>query len=133
MINRDELRNAMSKMPKIEAMEMPLIMSVVESILDDFDFLKVYDVMKHLNWGWGKTSEETGDMVVEVPSLTELRNGARSRIIDAIVNSYEAGGEAWHSSSGGFDAMVFFEDGKFDSDHLFIKLKFVVTEWDNYE
>lgn len=89
---------------------------IIEDILDEFDFAKVLNVMELLDWKWGGISSPP-----EVPSLGQLRKRARSLM------KYCIGHDGYVTATGGFHVQKETFDGL-----PFYSLKFVVTEWDNY-
>jgi hypothetical protein len=91
-------------------------------VLQNFDFGRVHDVMTYLGWLWTSNDQP------RVPNINELRDAARQRCIDAIIAARKLGKEVY-SSSGGLEATAEIdEDGK-----TWLGLKFVVTDWDNYQ
>jgi hypothetical protein len=90
---------------------------IIDDILDEFDFGKVLHVMELLEWKWGGISSPP-----EVPSLGELRKCARRLM------NYCIGHETYKTSTGGLHVT------KETFDELpYYSLKFVVTEWNNYD
>ena len=90
---------------------------IIDDILDEFDFTKVLNVMEHLEWKWGGISGPP-----EVPSLGQLRKCARSLMKNCL------GHETYITATGGFHVQKETFDGL-----PFYSLKFVVTEWNNYD
>jgi len=80
----------------------------VKSVLENFDFRKVNDVMIHLDWKWSRKQR--------VPTIGELFMESQKLLEEVVVNSDE------HVcvSTGGFEAE------KFDGE---VSLKFIVEEW----
>jgi hypothetical protein len=98
---------------------------LIIEILENFDFDKCEKVMKHLNWTWWNNSNS--------PTVQELRESAKQRIEDSIINLKKE--EKWHysqpymSSSGGVCAHVWKNRyGKICN----IQLQFILTEWDTF-
>ena len=81
----------------------------VENIMDWFDFDKVYRVMKVLRWKWS-TAEEG------IPCQGEIREEARRLLTQAIETEMSIG-------SGGLQVTYIPTEG-------FLKLEFIVSEWD---
>ena len=81
----------------------------IEEILENFDFEKVYRVMKMLNWGWGTKG---------VPTLTQVILHARKRLADLIEQNET------YSDSGGF----LVEKHKCGT----LSLRFVVEDWEAF-
>lgn len=61
-------------------------------VLDDFDFYKVQDYMKEVDWTWGFDDK--------IPSILDLQSTAL-RLLDNVIQSKEP---ASNSSTGGFTA-----------------------------
>lgn len=80
----------------------------IDSIMDNFDFAKVAEVMQHMNWTWGH-GEST-----RIPDESELRKHARGLLKDAV------GEDMAFIRSGGF--AVHKEGG-------LLELDFCVAEW----
>lgn len=83
-----------------------------EEIEENFDWKKVYRVMKLLDWTWGMSEEAS------IPGIERIKKAARERCYGAFTN------ESGYSGSGGFLAQ--YKDGCLD-------LKFVVEEWSTYD
>lgn len=66
----------------------------IEAILDQFDFYKVHQVMKALNWTWATSDTEDG-----IPTIPELRKTAR-RLLRDVASSLEYS----ETGTGGFCA-----------------------------
>lgn len=81
----------------------------VDNIMDWFDFDKVYKTMKALRWEWVGAEEKT-------PCHGEIRERARELLVNAIESDTSVG-------SGGFQVTYVPAEG-------FLKLEFVVSEWD---
>lgn len=97
-------------------------------ILENFDFNRVHSVMEFLGWTWHKQFKEEPEQVF-VPDINELRTEARRRLIAAIEWARANEGKQYLSSSGGFEVTVEIDEwGK-----AWASLKFILTEWDNYE
>jgi len=95
-------------------MSKPDDLTIIEDILDEFDFNEVQKAMALLEWTWGNPSE--------YPSIGELRKTARGLLKWLIPHETAANG------TGGFYAEKRTIDGK-----PYYKLSFVLTSWDNYE
>ena len=89
-------------------------------IINNFDFDKVHNVMKYLEWEWfGKG----------IPTVDDIRFAARERIESVIkVCLSEANpNEEYFSSSGGLKAIAIKDDyGQIS----FLQLEFILTGWD---
>ena len=77
--------------------------------MDWFDFDKVHRAMKALRWEWADAEEK-------IPCQGEIREKARGLLVDAIEDGVCV-------SSGGFKATYIPVEG-------FLKLEFIVSEWD---
>jgi len=94
---------------------------MIANILNEFDFDRVHQAMICLGWEWYFTG---------VPTIDELRDGARERIDSAIKGCLKEGNDnkSYSSSSGGLKATVEKNTcGQID----FIELEFVLTSWDS--
>lgn len=81
----------------------------LDNIMDWFDFDKVYKTMKALRWQW--LGAEEG-----IPCIGEIREKARELLTQAIEQENSVG-------TGGFQVTYLPAEG-------FLKLEFVVSEWD---
>ena len=98
--------------------------SLIQGIMQEFDFERVHSVMDYLEWKWQIPSSSLDDL--EVPSLSRIKVAvydllARTcdRILEEKIESYLIG-------SGGFEARAWYEDGKITN----LQLSFVLAEWD---
>ena len=99
------------------------IRNEVEDILDEFDFYKVKKVMDFLEWKWYGTDG--------VPTIGDLRKRARQLILTGIRELLENDNiNEVSTGSGGIYAKV--SDDK-DHPKVYIELKFVISEWNNYD
>ena len=88
--------------------------------LNNFDFQKVYVVMKSLNWTWYPKG---------VPTVDDITFSARERIESVIKNCLldAKPDQEYISSSGGLKATAIKNDyGQI----TFLELEFVLTSWD---
>lgn len=97
-----------------------MLINEVEDILDEFDFQRVQDTMKALGWRYH-------DTVDAYPSIGELRKTAR-RQLTYVYNAEPC--PEYLSGSGGFEAVRHMYIG---NNKKYLSLKFVVTEWNNYD
>ena len=81
----------------------------VDNIMDWFDFDKVHRTMKSLRWEWIGAEEK-------IPCQGEIRERARQLLTDAIQSEMSIG-------SGGLQVTYIPGEG-------FLKLEFIVSEWD---
>lgn len=89
----------------------------VQDIMEDFNFQKVHDVMKQLDWKWAMTK-------YGVPTLDELKSEAKRLLIDACV-------EHTCVATGGFRAV--YEAGESPDDpDPFIGLEFIIEECEGF-
>ena len=95
-------------------------MDTIEDILDHFDFEKVRKAMVALDWKWAS--------VGDVPSIADMRKTARTLL--RYCEEYVGDDAYYYTATGGFWACVRQYPG--DAKKYF-SLKFVVSEWDNYD
>jgi hypothetical protein len=85
--------------------------------LEDFNFQKVHDVMKQLDWKWAMTK-------YGVPTIDELKSEAKRLLIDACV-------EHTCVATGGFRAV--YEAGETPDDpDTYIALEFIIEECEGF-
>ena len=82
----------------------------LDNIMDWFDFEKVHKTMRSLRWEWLGTVEG-------ITCLGEIRERARELLTNSIEQETSVG-------SGGFQVTYIPIEG-------FLKLEFVVSEWDS--
>jgi hypothetical protein len=93
--------------------------ALIEEVISYFDWIKVHDVMTHLNWEWFM-----GD-AFEVPTIGYMICSVQrslSQVYDRVVIN---GSLCEDSSSGGFTTEAFLQEGE-----VHLKLCFNVAEWD---
>lgn len=88
---------------------------IIEDILDEFDFAQARKVMECLQWVWH-------DAEHGVPTEGQMRKMARYLMKSCI------GHHALTTATGGFHVQKETFDGL-----PYYSLKFVVTEWNNYD
>jgi hypothetical protein len=108
-------------------------------ILENFDFGKALDTMYHLDWRW--YDEDNGnpfqgdDSKMKVstvfPSENRMRRVARKLLISAAKGALDNETE-YTSATGGLRAEAHY-DPELGKKDLYLRLSFVVTDWDNYE
>jgi len=81
----------------------------VDNIMDWFDFERVHKTMRALRWEWIGAEEK-------IPCQGEIRERARQLLTDAIQSEMSIG-------SGGLQVTYIPGEG-------FLKLEFIVSEWD---
>jgi hypothetical protein len=92
----------------------------IENILDDFNFVRVNQAMEALDWQWALAEDG-------VPSMGELRRQARELLEGAY---HQAPSPYYSVGTGGFEATRTMETGDLNK---YLSLKFVVSEWNNYD
>ena len=96
---------------------------MINEVLAHFDFDKVNQTMKALNWTWWNEG---------VPTIQQLKESAEHHMNSAIEQvlsekNKEHHKVAWISASGGFKAMAWkTKKGKLET----VRLEFIVSEWD---
>lgn len=93
---------------------------MIQEVIDNFDFIKCWQTMRHLNWTWG--------LQPHIPTIDELKVGAKQRIRDAIriAKGGESSKSTYFSSSGGLKASAW-RNKYFQIEGL--QLEFVLTDW----
>lgn len=92
----------------------------IASVMENFDFNKVHDVMSYLDWDWIGCGE--GEKC-GVPSVEKIKEEARRLLIDAAY-------EKTTIATGGLKA-VYERDGEHDDDP-YIGLEFIVEECEGF-
>lgn len=98
---------------------------MINEVLAHFDFEKVNQTMKALNWTWW-------DKAKGVPTIQQLKESAEHHMNSAIEQvlsekNKESHDVAFMSASGGFKAMAWkTKKGKLAK----VQLEFIVSEWD---
>jgi hypothetical protein len=93
-----------------------MLIEQVEDILDEFDFQRVQDTMKALNWTYHDSADK-------YPTIGELRKMARRLLTYA--HTAKPSPE-WSTACGGFEVTRYMYPGDTEK---YVTLKFVVTEW----
>lgn len=102
--------------------------SLIDQIMDNFDFHKVRKVMKFLNWRWALT--ESG-----VPEVYELKEEARRLLNECLYSMIQHGEDNWNISTGGFRVRATnYKDTEIEDDefHIGLSLSFELEDWDAY-
>ena len=102
--------------------------SLIDDVMDSFDFHKVHKVMKSLNWQWAFTDNG-------VPEVYELRREARRLLEECLYEMIKHGEDNWSITTGGFFARATnYKETEVEDDefHLGLKLSFEVEDWDAY-
>lgn len=92
----------------------------IENILDEFDFYRVQKAMDALDWVWASSGG--------VPDIGELRRCAR-RLFEYAMKADTAEPD-YMTGTGGFEVSRSLYPG--DAKRYY-SLKFVVSDWNNYE
>lgn len=88
------------------------IQEIIDEIIDKFDFNRVHDVMKYMNWEWHGEG---------VPSIEKLKNKALYLLQEVYIT------EQYSIQTGGLEACY----TNIDGEDCF-ELKFVLTSVNNY-
>ena len=95
----------------------------IQTIMDKFDWKKVQRTMKALKWEWA---------CYGAPTIVQMQERIRYLLNDAAMYALKSPKKKFEymTGTGGFE--VHARRYK-DSDKIYLELKFVVTEWSNYE
>lgn len=75
-------------------------LSLIDDVIDEFDFEKVHIAMTALDWKWAIPPASLGDLIeLQVPTLVRLKEFARWQLIHSIETGY--------CSSGGLKSEYF--------------------------
>lgn len=93
---------------------------MIANILNEFDFIRVHQVMVCLDWEWYYNG---------IPTIDGLRNAARKQMDSAIKGCINEGTPniPYSASSGGLKATV---EKNIYGQIDFIELEFVVSSWE---
>jgi len=93
---------------------------LIANTLNEFDFIRVHQVMVCLDWKWYYDG---------IPTIDELRTAARERIDSTIKGCIRESSAniPYHSSSGGLKVTV---EKNIYGQIDFIRLEFVVSDWE---
>lgn len=102
------------------------LQSIIDDIMDNFDFRKVHRVMKYLNWTWASSNG--------VPEVFELKDCARRLLNECLCSMIMKGEDTWGIATGGFYVHATnYKDAEPEDDcHIGLKLSFEVESWDGY-
>lgn len=91
----------------------------INKLLINFDFVRVHDVMKALDWKYWDSDE--------VPNISQLVLIAQGLLEDACRGLVSSGKDEYFVATGGFEATAYqYPDGE-----MLLELKFVATSF-NY-
>ena len=75
-------------------------LSLIDDVIDEFDFEKVHIAMTALDWKWAIPPTSLGDLIeLQVPTLVRLKEAGREQLIHSMETGY--------CSSGGLAAEYF--------------------------
>jgi hypothetical protein len=121
-----QLRTLLNKLNSVEVKPIDSLTTMVDDIMDEFNFEKVQRTMHALDWKWAGTP-------MAVPSISELKDTARHLLLN-VYNLRTKQYQETHPEvpvtcgTGGFRATALAnDDGEID----FLKLEFIVTEWES--
>lgn len=98
------------------------IVSLIDEMIDSFDFRKVHYVMQYVDWKYAKP-----DGTLILPEISDLKRTARSCLRNAYRYSLKHGDDASVVGTGGFEAQYFPADEK---EGPMFRLRFVLSEWE---
>lgn len=98
--------------------------SQIKDILNNFDFERVHEVMKLLNWQWYSSNTED-----KVPSYGELVMQAQSLLQQAVKGLSKEQGNYFSTGTGGFNAIAI----RCDDGYIVVELQFNIAEGSNRE
>jgi hypothetical protein len=119
LLNLQDLINKALEQPKEKDLEY-----MIEDIMDEFDFDKVYETMDALDWKWRGETPSIEDLRETAEYL--LRGAAKSRLGDFKDTHHDV---AIINGTGGFEAKAFCDEDKTKITGL--DLAFIVTSWDS--
>jgi hypothetical protein len=122
-----QLQSLLNKLnPETPPKKVDPLTTMVDDIINEFNFEKVQKTMHALDWTWASTQ-------MAVPSISELKNTARYLLIN-VYNMRQDEYKETHPEvpvtcgTGGFRATALCnEDQVVD----FLKLEFIVSEWES--
>ena len=122
-LNQQELEQLQTLLNKMNpVVETNSVDKMIDEIIEEFNFAKVADTMKHLSWRW--EGEVTIDMLRN--EAERLLRGAAEARLGRYKHVYWEQGII--SGTGGFQAMAFCNEDK--TKIIGLDLKFVLEEWD---
>jgi hypothetical protein len=128
-LNTQELETLRTLLNKMAAEPTPFdpTEAMIDEIMEEFNFAKVFRAMDALDWKWGTFSGDKGTPSVDDLRKTAeylLRGAAKSRLGDSKDSHWELG---IINATGGFQATAYCDEDKTKITAL--SLQFVVTEW----
>lgn len=102
-------------------MELSSTQEMIDEIMDEFDFMKVYNVMKYLDW-----HVYLGNGDYALPSISDLKKFARKLMYDSITEFEDMAENDYVARTGPFMFEAHKENNLID----YMQLFFVVTSWD---
>jgi hypothetical protein len=121
-----QLQRLLGKLNPTPQVEVDPLTTMVDDILDEFDFEKVREVMVALDWKWASAE-------ADIPSMSKLKDTARHLLI-SVYNLRKDKYTITHPEvpvqveTGGFKATALANEDSGEVD--FLKLEFIVTEWE---
>ena len=85
-----------------------------EQVLDEFDFIKIYNIMKFLEWKWHDADEN--------PGVNEMIRNCK-RLFQNCLDMYIRDGERGFSGSGGFEIEI-------NNNHIDLRFVIESAEYD---
>ena len=108
-------------MTKVNNMELePKHYDTIMDCLDEFNFERVHNVMKYLNWTWSD--------IKGVPEITDLRKSCR-KYLQAVVRGALENSGFYITATGGFR----YEAKLYEDGFLWLRMSFSIEDWDNSE
>jgi len=106
------------------------LQETIDDFIDYFDWERVNDVMEHLDWRWATIGND-------IPSIPQMKKHARKYLREVAEGVLKQATEKpdldsvnYYTSTGGF----YYEATKYkDSDKIYLKMHFAVSEWSNYD
>jgi hypothetical protein len=126
-LDRDELLALQQLINKALEQPKPPVKDLeymIEDIMDEFDFDKVYETMDALDWKWRGETPSIEDLRETAEYL--LRGAAKSRLGDFKDTHHDV---AIINGTGGFEAKAFCDEDKTKITGL--DLAFIVESWDS--
>jgi len=106
------------------------LQETIDDFIDYFDWECVNEVMEHLDWKWATTGNE-------IPTIPDMKKHARKylrEVCDGVLKQAalkpDLDSVDYFISTGGFNYVA----TKYkDSDKIYLKMYFTVSEWSNYD